>query len=60
MVEEKKLKYWKVVLKGTYLSLMGSPEARKLMQEYGEQVRTEKLRKKLLARQEKRRTVQKV
>ena len=49
MAEDKKLTFWKVVLKGMYLSLMGSPEARKLLKEYGEQVKAEKLRKKKLA-----------
>ena len=47
MVEQKKLKYWEVVLKETYLSLMGSPEAAKLMREYGKQSKLEKLEKKL-------------
>lgn len=56
MAEEKKLKYWKVISKGTYLSLMGSPEAKKLIQKYGEQVRAEKLHKKKLAQQEKQHT----
>ena len=56
MAEEKKLKYWKVISKGTYPSLMGSPEAKKLIQKYGEQVRAEKLHKKKLAQQEKQHT----
>ncbi len=47
MAEGRKIKYWEVVLKGTYLSLMGSPEASKLMREYGEQKKLEKLEKKL-------------
>lgn len=47
MTENKKLKYWKVVMKGTYLSLMGSPEAAKLMREYGKQRQLEKLEKKI-------------
>ncbi len=60
MVEEKKLKYWKVVLKGTYLSLMGSPaEGRHLWDNWKEQDKAEKLRKKQLAQQAKRHSAQK-
>jgi hypothetical protein len=43
MTEKKRIRYWDFILKETYLSLMGSPEARKLMQEYGNQIRAEKL-----------------
>ena len=60
MVEEKKLTHLQAVLKETYLSLMGSAEAKRFWKEWKEQEKAEKLRKKLLARQEKRRTAQKV
>ena len=47
MAENKKLTLAKYTLLETYYSLMGSPEAAKLMREYGKQRQLEKLEKKL-------------
>ncbi len=60
MAEEKKITWWEYLLKETYLSLMGSPEAAKLIRGFNKQRKLEKLEKKLAnPKPENRATVEK-
>ena len=56
MAEDKKLTHLQAVLKETYLSLMGSPEAKRFWLEWKEQEKAEKLRKKQLRKMAKQQT----